>query len=217
MIDLDSMIQFIRDGGKFMLPIAIVGCFSWIIVFERLVFMITMSLVDRNMYNFVTNKKQFFLVKRFERSTSQSTMLHQTICAAVVVYKAGGSRNEVESAMSEGLLQYNKRIFKRTSVIGVMANVATLLGLLGTIMGLISSFASLAQADAASKGAMLSSSVSVAMNTTAFGLMVAIPLLLMGTVISSKANELNEKSEILSLAITNRLFNKQSKANYGEE
>ena len=68
---------------------------------------------------------------------------------------------------------------QRTHYLATLANVATLLGLLGTIIGLIQAFTAVAAADPSEKADLLSASISVAMNTTAFGLVVAIPLLLL--------------------------------------
>ena len=75
---------------------------------------------------------------------------------------------------------------KRTPYVGLASSIATLLGLLGTIMGLIQAFTAVANANPAEKADLLSASISVAMNTTAFGLMVAIPLLITSLVLTSQ-------------------------------
>ena len=80
-------------------------------------------------------------------------------------------RDDVEVAMEEGLMETVPRLEKRTHYLSTFANIATLLGLLGTIMGLIQAFTAVANANPAEKADMLSASISVAMNTTAFGLM----------------------------------------------
>ena len=68
---------------------------------------------------------------------------------------------------------------ERTHYLATLANIATLLGLLGTIIGLIDAFTAVSTADPAQKAELLSASIAVAMNTTAFGLVAAIPLLLL--------------------------------------
>ena len=81
------------------------------------------------------------------------------------------------------------KLEKRTHYLSMIANVATLLGLLGTILGLINSFAAVAHADAADKATLLTAGISLAMNTTAFGLITAIPCLIGFTYLVEKTNE----------------------------
>jgi biopolymer transport protein ExbB len=97
---------------------------------------------------------------------------------------------------------------KRTPYLATFANIATLLGLLGTIIGLIQAFTAVAAADPAEKANMLSASISVAMNTTAFGLMVAIPLLLIYTVLQTKTTQLVDSLEMASVKFLNILTEK---------
>ena len=86
-----------------------------------------------------------------------------------------------------------------------LANIATLLGLLGTIIGLIAAFPAVANADPAEKASLLSQSISVAMNTTAFGLMVAIPLLLLHAFLQSKTTEIVDSLEMAGVKFLNLL------------
>ena len=92
---------------------------------------------------------------------------------------------------------------KRTHYLATFANIATLLGLLGTIIGLIQAFTAVANANPADKADLLSASISVAMNTTAFGLMVAIPLLLLFTVLQTKTTELVDSMEMATVKFLN--------------
>ncbi len=89
-----------------------------------------------------------------------------------------GSPNDIQNALELSAMVEIPKIERRTNYLNMIANVATLLGLLGTILGLISSFAAVAHADAADKAALLSSGISMAMSTTAFGLITAIPCLI---------------------------------------
>jgi biopolymer transport protein ExbB/TolQ len=114
-------------------------------------------------------------------------------------------RDDVEFAMEEGLMETVPRLEKRTHYLATFANIATLLGLLGTIMGLIQAFTAVANANPAEKADMLSASISVAMNTTAFGLMAAIPLLLIYTVLQTKTTELVDSLEMASVKFLNIL------------
>jgi biopolymer transport protein ExbB/TolQ len=115
-------------------------------------------------------------------------------------------REDVELAMEEGLMEAIPRLERRTHYLATLANIATLLGLLGTIIGLIEAFTAVAEANPADKADMLSASISVAMNTTAFGLMAGIPLLLIHSVLQTKATEVVDSLEMASVRVMNLLL-----------
>jgi len=100
------------------------------------------------------------------------------------------SSADIQNAMELAAMVEIPKLEKRTNYLSMIANVATLLGLLGTIMGLISSFAAVAHADAADKATLLSAGISMAMNTTAFGIIAAIPCLIGYTYLVEKTNEI---------------------------
>jgi biopolymer transport protein ExbB/TolQ len=112
-------------------------------------------------------------------------------------------RSDIEYAMEEGLLEILPNIERRTPYLATFANIATLLGLLGTIIGLIAAFTAVANADPAQKANLLSQSISIAMNTTAFGLMAAIPLLLVHSLLQSKTSAIVESLEIAVVKFLN--------------
>ena len=105
----------------------------------------------------------------------------------------------------ESLMEVVPRLEKRTHYLATFANIATLLGLLGTIIGLIRAFTAVSAANPAEKADLLSASISVAMNTTAFGLMVAIPLLLLHALLQTKTTELVDSLEMASVKFLNTL------------
>ena len=112
-------------------------------------------------------------------------------------------REDIEIAMEESMMEIIPQLEKRTPYVALLSNIATLLGLLGTIMGLIQAFTAVADANPAEKADLLSASISVAMNTTAFGLMVAIPLLLAHAVMQSKTNEIVDSLEMITVRFSN--------------
>lgn len=103
-----------------------------------------------------------------------------------------GGKEEIQLKMDEVLLEENSRVEKRIGFLAMFANVATLIGLLGTITGLIHSFAGIANANPAEKAAILSAGISLAMNTTAYGLIVAVPALIMYAVLQNRASRLTD-------------------------
>jgi biopolymer transport protein ExbB len=107
--------------------------------------------------------------------------------------------------MEESMMEIMPQLEKRTSYVGLAANIATLVGLLGTIMGLIQAFTAVANANPAEKADLLSASISVAMNTTAFGLIVAIPLLVTHAVLAQTTRQIVAALETASVKTLNAI------------
>jgi biopolymer transport protein ExbB len=125
--------------------------------------------------------------------------------AAMETMQSSSRRDDIESAMQEGILEAVPRLAKRTNYLSMLANISTLLGLLGTIIGLIAAFTAVAHADPTEKATLLSQSISVAMNTTAFGLMAAIPLLLIHSVLQNKTVEIVDSIEMAGVKFLNAM------------
>src|SRR3989337_2879044 len=105
--------------------------------------------------------------------------------------------------MEESMMEIIPQLEKRTPYVGLLSNIATLLGLLGTIMGLIEAFTAVADANPAEKADLLSASISVAMNTTAFGLIVAIPLAVAHAVLAQQTGQIVAALETASVKTLN--------------
>jgi biopolymer transport protein ExbB len=118
-------------------------------------------------------------------SEDEST-ISQVLNMGLSLQGAVRRREDIEIAMEESMMEIVPRLEKRTPYVALASSIATLLGLLGTIMGLIQAFTAVANANPAEKADLLSASISVAMNTTAFGLMVAIPLLIVHAILTSR-------------------------------
>jgi biopolymer transport protein ExbB len=114
--------------------------------------------------------------------------------------------------MEESMMEIIPQLEKRTPYVAMFSNIATLLGLLGTIMGLIEAFTAVANANPADKANLLSASISVAMNTTAFGLMSAIPLLLFHAKLTSTTGQIVDSLEMASVRALNTIsdFNRRN-------
>jgi len=115
----------------------------------------------------------------------------------------------VQAAIDEEALRELPKLERRTGYLAMLGNVAPLLGLLGTITGLIKSFGAVAAADPAEKSAMLAKGISEAMNCTAYGLIVAIPALVAFSIYQGRtqklSDDINETSvSVLNLIVTNR-------------
>ncbi|MEK7680340.1 MAG: MotA/TolQ/ExbB proton channel family protein, partial [Deltaproteobacteria bacterium] len=101
-------------------------------------------------------------------------------------------------------------IDKRITYLATLANIATLLGLLGTIQGLIQAFAAVSSADPSEKAGILSRGIAIALYTTAFGLIVAVPLLAMYTVLQSKAHTIIDEIDEYSVKLVNLISDRKA-------
>ena len=142
-------------------------------------------------------------------SEDEST-ISQVLNMGLSLQGAVRRREDIEIAMEESMMEIVPRLEKRTPYVGLASSIATLLGLLGTIMGLIQAFTAVANANPAEKADLLSASISVAMNTTAFGLMVAIPLLVVHAVLTSKTGDIIDSLEMATVKALN-VFSRRAK------
>ncbi|MEE9614955.1 MAG: MotA/TolQ/ExbB proton channel family protein, partial [Thermodesulfobacteriota bacterium] len=117
----------------------------------------------------------------------------------------GKSERELQNAVDEVSLEVIPSIDRRVPYLAMVANVATLLGLLGTIQGLIQAFSAVGAADPSQKAALLASGISLALYTTAFGLIVAIPMLITYSLLQSKAHRLVDEIDEFSVKLINLL------------
>jgi biopolymer transport protein ExbB len=188
-----SAIKFIQDGGFFMYPILLIMFIGLGIAIERIIFLSRVKKANKELWDAVYPSIQ----KGDTDKALKAVKDNETEIGRILEY--GLTR------MEEALMEVMPRLEARTPFIATFANVATLLGLLGTVQGLIVAFAAIANADPAQKGDLLSSSISVAMNTTAFGLVVAIPLLLLYAFLQSRTGEVVESLEMASIKLLNAL------------
>lgn len=200
------IVRFFQNGGAFMYPIAIVLVVGLAIATERWLVLSASKFSNRRAFGNVMDalKKQEYgaVIATGKDST---VPIYRIVAAGIVRFTGNNRREEIESAMEEGVMEALPRLEKRTQYLATLANVATLLGLLGTIVGLIAAFTAVAQAAPAEKASMLSSSISVAMNTTAFGLISAIPLLLLHALLQTKTTELVDSLEMAGIKVLNTL------------
>jgi biopolymer transport protein ExbB len=112
-------------------------------------------------------------------------------------------REDIDAAMEEGMMEIVPRLEKRTHYIATFANTITLVGLLGTIIGLIKGFTAVSQVNPAEKAEMLSASISIAMNNTAFALCVAIPFLLIHSFLQARTSEIVDGLEAAKISFLN--------------
>lgn len=200
----DSIISFFQTGGIFMYPILIVFAVGVAIAAERYVKLNVVKMQNRKVWSDIhpiLEKGEFDQARGVlkEDSSAIGGLLNMGLARQGSVRR----RDDIEIAMEESMMEIIPQLEKRTPYVALLSNIATLLGLLGTIMGLIEAFTAVANADPAEKADLLSASISVAMNTTAFGLMVAIPLLIVHATLTSKTSEIVDSLEMASVKTLN--------------
>jgi biopolymer transport protein ExbB/TolQ len=126
--------------------------------------------------------------------------------AALWHYQQQESDQQIQNAVDEIALRELPRIQRRNHYLSLFANIATLIGLLGTIFGLQQSFGALATADPSQKASVLAKGIAIAMNTTALGLMIAIPCMVFFSIMGAKANTLIEEIDESSVRMLNFIF-----------
>lgn len=201
---IDTVVSFIRDGGAFMYPILIVGAVGSAIAVERFIKLSKVKNANRKVWD----QLHPLLVQgdfegARELTASDTSTVSQLLALGLARQGTVRRREDIEIAMEEGMMEIIPQLEKRTGYVALFSNIATLMGLLGTILGLIAAFNAVANANPAEKADLLSASISVAMNTTAFGLMVAIPLLLGHAYLNAKTGEIVDSLEMASVKALN--------------
>ena len=203
---LYAMLDFFQKGGIFMYPILIVFLSGMAIAVERLSQLSRVRSENRKVWNDLyplLAKGRFDKVRAFV--TKDKSTISQMLSMGLAREGKVRRREDIEIAMEESMMEIIPKLERRTPYVGLLSNIATLLGLLGTIMGLIEAFTAVANANPAEKANLLSASISVAMNTTAFGLMSAIPLLLMHAKLLSLTGQIVDSLEMASVKALNNI------------
>jgi biopolymer transport protein ExbB len=211
---LASMIvRFFQGGGDFMYPIAVVFVVGAAIAVERYVYLTHAAVRNRSLWNrIVPLLKQGNFRQVIELTSKSESAIGHILNYGLARVQSVQRRDDIEKAMEESIMEVVPRLEKRTHYLATFANLATLLGLLGTVMGLIRAFAAVATIDPAQKANLLSASISVAMNCTAFGLMTAVPLLIVHAVLQTKTTELIDSLEMASVKFLNAITERRSPA-----
>lgn len=201
-----AFLNFINDSGVVGWFILLVGVGSLVLVAERARALYQDYGMD--VEGFMGKIQNLVLAKKLDEALLLCAQLEKKPLAnafKTILEKADRDDDTIfqahDIAMSENIPLYTKRLH----YLSMLANVATLLGLLGTIHGLILSFQAVATADPAQKQALLAHGISVSMYTTALGLAVAIPAMVFFSFLTSRQNQLIEQLTEKSSKLTELL------------
>jgi biopolymer transport protein ExbB/TolQ len=198
--------QFYQEGGAWMHPIALCAVLGAGVMIERFIFLF---------FRFNINGAQFFnqiqklvMANNIDRAIKLCNAADKAALARVMkagLTRANKSESDIAAAIEEAMLEVSPAITKRISMIAAVANIATLLGLLGTIFGMIDAFTAVAVAAADQRSQALAKGISIAINTTGFGLMVAIPLLSAQVFIQGLAKKIADEVDLYAVKLENLL------------
>ncbi len=200
-----SIAEFFRKGGPAMWVILVILAAGLAIFVERFIFLFIISNIKPE--EFMARISELIRKGSIEGAIAEASErdapLARIIEAALRNYR--GTERDIQNAVDEMALAELPRLNARTSYLAMFANVSTMVGLLGTIFGLIQAFAAVAAADPETKSTLLANGISQAMNTTAFGLIGAIPQLLAHSFLTAKADRLVDDIDRYSVMVINML------------
>src|SRR5574341_535242 len=208
---LMEIVQFLvenfKAGGIFMYGILSVMVVGTAIVVERTLALLIRARINARMFwqdleALIAHDK---LADALQRAQAESVPLARVLAAGLASAQRAEGREGVERHMEEAIREVLPQLEKRIHYLYTLSNVATLIGLMGTVVGLITAFTAVSLADPAQKAALLANGISLALNNTAFGLMVAILLMLAYSFMQSRAARLGDEIDEFSLRLANRL------------
>ena len=207
---LTSFAQFYREGGLFMHFIAMCGLYIIGVAIYKFIFLLMKF--NTNGANLMKQIQKLVMANNVDKAIKLCSAAGDAALANVL--KAGLSRAnrgelEIQNAIEETVLEYTPKIKKLTDTVAVFNNLSTLLGLLGTIQGLIQAFDAVAHAAPEQKSALLASGIAVAMNTTGFGLGVAIPGMAVHMILKALENKIFNDIDLYSVKLVNLLVSRE--------
>jgi biopolymer transport protein ExbB len=202
------------DAYLFMWAILVTGVFCLAIIIERYVYLtmrkgVKSELFIRNILEFISKDDLASAIKLCQKGYKMA--LARVVKAGLDEATEGADR--IRNAIDETMLKTVPLLEKRTGYLAVIGNVATLLGLLGTVFGLIMSFAAVGRPgiDAAQKSELLASGIATAMNSTFSGLSVAITAIVIFAFMKSKTQKIVDELDEYSLRVVNALIERSFK------
>ena len=203
---MGAIAEAFRSGGIWMYLILAVSIFAIGITIERFIFLFFKYNI--NAQAFMAQIQKLVMADNIDRAiklcnAAPSRALPKVIKAGLT--RANKGEVEIQNAIEEATLEVVPKVQKRTPALQALANIATLLGLLGTIIGLIEAFEALESATPENRQRMLSRGIALAMNTTAFGLIVAIPTLIAHLILAGMTKKILDEIDMYSVKLENLL------------
>lgn len=197
--------NFFASGGSWMYAILSIMIVSLAIIIERFIVLNFRNRIDSTAF---VNKVLELIQRGNLAGAVEFCSMSQAALPRIAragLEESAKSNGDVQNAMELAAMNEIPKIERRTPYLSLLANIATLLGLLGTIFGLIDSFQAVTSADASQKATLLAAGIAVAMNTTAFGLIVAIPSLVFYSMLNERTTHITDEINEHAARIYQRL------------
>jgi biopolymer transport protein ExbB len=209
----EFIVKFVQDSGAFIYISMLIMAVGLSIAIERYAFLRRARAQNKKLWAQLLPMLQGGRFKEvYQLAAESDAAIGKIVANGLQRMQSPGRREDIDAAMEEGMMEIVPRLEKRTHYIATFANVITLVGLLGTIVGLIKGFTAVAQVNPAEKAEMLSASISIAMNNTAFALMVAIPFLLIHAFLQARTSEIVDGLEAAKISFLNLVQRAKSEA-----
>jgi biopolymer transport protein ExbB len=213
---LKSAAIFMDEGGVFMWIILVIWTFGVAVAVERVKSLFSYDIDGPSLMNIIKkNVMTNDVAKAIAACSSSKALLPMVLKAGLK--RANQSKEQISDAIEATILEVSPKVDKRMGYLGLVANVSTLIGLLGTIYGLIESFAAVATADPASKAKLLALGISKAMNTTALGLVSAISIMVIHSMLTSKSEKIIGEVEEYGVKLVDLLGTKKMPGQAGSQ
>jgi biopolymer transport protein ExbB/TolQ len=205
---MEAVALFFQEGGAWMYVLAGVSAFALAVVLERFFYFYIHCRVNaKALLTQITRQVRNGQAEQARLLCSKlKSPLAVILESALWHFLQQESDQQIQNAVDEIALRELPKIQRRTHYLSLFANIATLMGLLGTIFGLQQAFGALATADPSQKASVLAKGIAMAMNTTAMGLMVAIPCMVFFSILGAKANTIIEEVDESSVRLLNFLY-----------
>lgn len=205
MSTFDTVVKFFQDSGMFIYASLAIMAVGLAVAIERFIFLYRARADNRRMWDKLQPLLQNGRLDKVQAVAGESgdVAIGKIVSYGLERLRTPHRREDVDMAMEEGMMEIVPRLEKRTHYIATFANVITLVGLLGTIIGLIKAFTAVSNVNPAEKAELLAASISIAMNNTAFALMVAIPFLLIHAFLQARATEIVDSLEAAKISFLN--------------
>jgi len=208
---MEDLAQAISTGGFWMFIILAVSVIGVGVIIERFIFLFFKYNINANA--FMAQIQKLVMANSIDKAIKLCNAAPSAALARVI--KAGLTRankgtQEIQNAVEEASLEVIPYIQKRTNSLLAIANIATLMGLLGTIIGMIGAFSAMANVAPDKRQAELGKNISLAMNTTAFGLIVAIPCMICHLILSGVTKKIIDEIDLYSVKLENLLISRST-------
>jgi len=206
----EELQAFFKKGGIVMYPLLLVAIFALLLSLERFLVLSYRGHIGKRFM-----KKLYAMVKESRYEEAANYCLKKGSSLAMVLFavlnKAGDSREAAERSLHESLLREQPKLERRMGLLAAMGSIAPLLGLLGTVTGIITLFTVITEVGT-NDARVLAGGISEALVTTETGLIIAIPVMILHGLLSEKIEKVTSELYVQSTSLLNRIFGHEEKA-----